>query len=187
MNTPSYEKGFTLIDLMITLSLIGILLTLAPPSFQHFLKKTKRDTSVASMYHFYQAGRIMAIEQKKSIHFCGSDELTNCQNQWSKFAILFDDKNGDNKPSKTEILSLQQFDDTHLQFATRASFGKSYTILTPKGSTQLPGSIVYCGKTHIKYYQRLTWNRVGRPYIGSDKNGDGVIDGIKNYIKSCES
>ncbi|MFL0801557.1 MAG: prepilin-type N-terminal cleavage/methylation domain-containing protein [Agarilytica sp.] len=185
MNTSLHKKGFTLIDLMITLSITGILLTIVPPSFQHLIKKTKRDTSIASMYHFYQAGRIMAIEDKKSIHFCGSNELTSCQKRWSKFAILFDDKNNDHKPSQNEILSLQQFNDTSIQFATRASFGKSYTILTQKGSSQLAGSIVYCGKEDLKYYQRLTWNRVGRPYVGSDKNGDGVIDGIKKYITSC--
>ncbi len=179
-------KGFTLVELLVTLSIIAILAGIAAPVFQEQISRSKRDTSISALYHMYQLGRTHAIDNHKLVHFCGSDDLQSCEKKWSKYAVIFVDEDNNNQPSEQEIISVHHFTNKPIHFITRSGFGRSYTILRPNGAVKLAGSIVYCGDKHTpSSYQRMTWNRVGRPYIGVDRDGDRVIDGIEKYAKDC--
>jgi len=71
------HAGFTLIELMITLVLVAILLTLAIPSFLNFIVSTRLSAAADSMVAAIDAARMAAIKRNASAQFCGDDHGTN--------------------------------------------------------------------------------------------------------------
>jgi type IV fimbrial biogenesis protein FimU len=54
-------RGFTLVELLVTVSLIGILAVIAIPNFRDSLQKTKADTEVSDLQRALNYARLEAI------------------------------------------------------------------------------------------------------------------------------
>ncbi len=55
MNKPASPKGFTLIELMIVVAIIGILATIAYPSYQDQVRKSRRASAMIAVEEVAQA------------------------------------------------------------------------------------------------------------------------------------
>ena len=90
MNTA--QKGFTLIELMIVIAIIGILAAIAIPQYQNYVAKS-------------QVSRVMAETgaMKTAIETCVLDGKANteCEIGWTKSNLLA----GDNTPAATGLAS----------------------------------------------------------------------------------
>lgn len=61
------EKGFSLIELMIVVAIIGILAAIAIPNYQRFIRKSKRADGLAQLSSYYTA--TMATHASDSMHY----------------------------------------------------------------------------------------------------------------------
>lgn len=59
----SHNKGFTLIELMIVIAVVGVLAAIAYPSYQNYVVKTKRANMMADLQNMASQ-----IESKKMMH-----------------------------------------------------------------------------------------------------------------------
>lgn len=179
------HSGFTLIELLATLSIVSILLGIAIPSFHLSIEKNRSDTITARVFHLYQLARDHAINHRTAVHFCGTDNMENCQRLWHKNLVAFSDKNNNHIIEPEEVIYIEQFNDMNGSMITQAAFGLRHTVLSPTGTAKFVGSIIYCPENNDKTFARkVTWNRTGRLYKDWDKDGDGVVDGI-DFSKVC--
>ena len=78
----SSQRGFTLVELLITISIIGILTAIALPSFQEILLSYKlRSYSNALVSSVYLA-RSEAIKSNTTVLLCASTNGTSCGGAW---------------------------------------------------------------------------------------------------------
>jgi type IV fimbrial biogenesis protein FimU len=61
------SKGFTLVELLITVSLVGILAVIAIPSFNSSIQSSKADTEVSDLQRALNFARLEAINRGVSI------------------------------------------------------------------------------------------------------------------------
>lgn len=170
-------KGLTLLELLISLSIVSLLLAISMPSYDHVKQRQKSDTTIASIYEMYQLGRNRAVRERKSVMFCGSNTVDTCEKSFSKYLLLFVDANNDQNPDDDELIHIRQLKIDNSVITTRAAFGKPYTILHQSGSASLTGSMIFCAESGTaRYANRVTWNRAGRPYKGIDRDKNGFID-----------
>ena len=128
------EKGVTLIELMVTLSLVVILLTVGVPSLAGFISSQKLDSTVQLLKDSYSQARYEAVTRQHSVILCPLDIASgNCGNNWDEGVLSYLDINGDNSydPNQDSVLRQNEFPN-----GIQVSYGKRLQLkLTAKGTT----------------------------------------------------
>jgi type IV fimbrial biogenesis protein FimT len=97
VKNQSYIKGFTLIELMITLTVAAIILTVATPSFRSIIQNTRLTTQINELAASLNLARSEAIQRGLSVTTCKSndqDATPNCGGNWHDGWLVFEDTNG---------------------------------------------------------------------------------------------
>ncbi|HEX7338554.1 MAG TPA: GspH/FimT family pseudopilin [Rhodanobacteraceae bacterium] len=81
------ERGFTLVELMVTIVVAAVLMSIAIPSFKHITASTRLTTVSNNLVNALNTARMEAIKRNSDTQFCanagnGADTLgTACNNQ----------------------------------------------------------------------------------------------------------
>lgn len=93
------ERGFTLIELMVTLSVLAILVSVGIPSMQNFLSTNRRAAAVNDFVSAAQRARSTAATAGANVILCHSTDGASCSGtgnpDWSDGWIVFVDDNQD--------------------------------------------------------------------------------------------
>lgn len=82
-------RGYTLIELLLTLTLIGILLTLSISYYQTLKNQHLLETLTNRLINDIQFARNSALSLQKTITLCPSDDGTNCVSSSTRGWIIF--------------------------------------------------------------------------------------------------
>jgi len=82
--TDCPPRGFTLIEMLITLAVGSILLSLAVPAFRTFLQNDRLMTGASALSMALYAARAEAVKEDVSVQICASANGTSCSgaNTW---------------------------------------------------------------------------------------------------------
>jgi type IV fimbrial biogenesis protein FimT len=89
------ENGFSLLELLITLVIGALLLTIGIPSFQVFAAGNQQTSEINGFVRHLNLARSAAVKTGRDHVLCPSTDLIWCSNdtQWSEGYILFKDDN----------------------------------------------------------------------------------------------
>jgi type IV fimbrial biogenesis protein FimT len=131
--------GFTLVELLVTISIAAIFIMLATPNFSELIKNSRISSNANELLAALQYARAEAITQKKVVTICTSDESNSsddpeCKNDvsWKAGWIIFIDQNNDGVRATGEESS-----ETLIQVAQELS-GSDLTV---SGATGVDHSI----------------------------------------------
>ena len=94
----SAGKGFSLIELMVVLSILVILLTIGVPSMVGFVRSQKLESAVQLFKDGYSQARYEAVTRQEAVHICPLNNVTKrCGNNWNRGLLTFNDLNGDSQ------------------------------------------------------------------------------------------
>jgi len=122
----SRHRGFTLIELMVTVALVGILLAAVIPNMRIFLRNDQLSGGVNDMLHSIQVARTEAIKrQNGNVVVCGTstptvaDAAMTCDYATFKGWFVFQDTNGNWQHDAAEpIIDRHGLLDTNLTVKT---------------------------------------------------------------------
>ena len=125
----SRHRGFTLIELMVTVALVGILLAAVIPNMRTFLRNDQLSGGVNDMLHSIQVARTEAIKrQNGNVVVCGTstptvaDAAMTCDYATFKGWFVFQDTNGNWQHDAAEpIIDRHGLLDTNLTVKTDAN------------------------------------------------------------------
>jgi len=75
-------KGFTLIELMISVSVTSILAALAIPNYSQFIVQMRVDNEISQLHRILLITRNAAINSGQKAIVCPLDESQQCTSQW---------------------------------------------------------------------------------------------------------
>lgn len=164
--------GFTLVELMVTLVLAGILILLAIPGFTSQWRGWQRDSATRTFTAHVQLARSAAIKTSRRVVMCSSSNGSACANShdWSAGWIVFVDSNADNvaNSSETVLASRGPLAGLTSMLASGSVRRLSFMPNGLLGSNATSVSVIPLGGTSV-LTNEITINRVGRAYVKSKK------------------
>jgi type IV fimbrial biogenesis protein FimT len=88
-------RGFTLLELMVTISIGAILTTLAAPAMIRIIKGNRVQTEAASLLNDMQFARTEAVKRGSPVSICPSSDGQTClgTSNWQSGWLVFNDDN----------------------------------------------------------------------------------------------
>ena len=158
-----FEEGFTLLELMITLSIASIVLLTAAPSLQQFTLKQRMKAAISSLHFDLVMGRSEAVRLNIRVVSCPGNPAAGCSgaSDWSAGWIVFADSNADRQRQRGEpiVRHGQALEDLKIHGST----GRIDIRFFPDGSA--PGSnssITFCGPGGPDQARKLVISNLGR-------------------------
>ncbi|MBA1237853.1 prepilin-type N-terminal cleavage/methylation domain-containing protein [Pseudomonas kunmingensis] len=94
------NQGFTLIELIITLSILGIVVAIAIPVVDETIARSRREALKDEVERILHNARAQAIIQRRTVEVCGTGDGKNCSASWADGWLV--------RTSSGQILQLTQ-------------------------------------------------------------------------------
>lgn len=98
------SRGFTLLELMITLAVLAVLATIAFPGFRRTIQFNRVTTQVNQMAAGLALARSEAIRLSTGAGICASSTGTGCDTSWGGGWLVWDDSDGDGTLGSNETV-----------------------------------------------------------------------------------
>ncbi len=159
----SFTKAFTLLELLITLSIASIVLIAGVPAFQNFTLEQQMKAAIGSLHIDLMVGRSEAVHLSTRVVSCPGSPATGCSDDsnWSDGWIVFADSNADrqHQTGETIVRHGQGFENLHIH----SSAGRTDIRFFPDGSAPgSNGSITFCGLGGPEKARKLVISNMGR-------------------------
>lgn len=137
------HRGFTLIELMITLAVAAIVLTIGIPSFSDFVKNNRLVGYANEFVAAAHLARSEAIKRRRYGYICASSNQSSCTGgtNWAVGWITWVDDNGDGTPQSGELLRARQALDGTVSYTSN---GATRFRFDPMGISPTTGVITMC-------------------------------------------
>ncbi len=137
-------KGFTLVELMVTIAIAAILITIGAPSLNGLYQSTRADTSIKQIHQALHFARNQAVTLGQNITVCpkNGDQCNNGENNWKDGLIVFIDNNRDDVSDSPQsiLLHLSAFHEGDIVRFNRATSIR----FQPDGKATPNGTLTYC-------------------------------------------
>ena len=178
--------GFTLLELLITLSITTILLSISIPSFKEMMLESEAESAINHLSRLIRLARNIAVTQGTTSTLCPSSDGKICGGTWKEGVLLFTDKNKNSVVDEKDIVVqfLYPFiDQGNLTLKSLRNLIQFSAKGTPQGTI---GSFIYCPSgNNTQHAKALILNFQGRLRRGSDYNNDGIEETGNHRNISC--
>ncbi len=176
MNRFAVSRGFTIVELMVTLAIAAILLAVAVPSFTSFVQKRGISQKTLQVRNALELARGLALSQRQVWTVCTVDAANSCVSSAGLRLLVFRDDNDNNDFDAGEVLQ-QEVDINSIALEMSASFGRPYIRFARNGEALELGNLEVCSTNQtIDYGRQVIVFRSGRIRLSSDSDGDGYDD-----------
>ncbi|EXF46429.1 type 4 fimbrial biogenesis protein FimT [Pseudomonas sp. BAY1663] len=149
------NQGFTLIELIVTLSILTIVVSIAFPVFTEMVARSRQQALLNDVWSTVQNARVTAVLHRETIEICGSKDTVNCTSDWSDGWLV-------HSPGRQQARNLTQLPSSD-QLRWRG-LGKNIRFRS-NGTTLNNGTFYQCHKQKLAWQLKLS--RQGRLRIAT--------------------
>jgi len=172
------QSGFTLSELLITLTIGGILLSVAVPSYSLFLQNSRQVTAANELLGSFRLARDLAISRNVRVTVCPSSAGTDCDPVgWDQGWIVFEDTDGDRSVDAAETID-RAVTELGVPSLSSAEFG-NFLIYRPNGRVMVnnvaenSGELTLCDDRGAEHARVIIIDPSGRPRVSDYRAGGG--------------
>jgi len=162
------SSGVTLLELMITVSVVAVIAGIAVPGFDAMVLNSRRVTAVNSLVHAVFLARSTASQRGKTVSICRSVDQRSCapsMTGWQDGWIVFVNDDRDQPPVRDENEALLAVFEA-LPSGTVTSNRTSYSF-RPHYNGVVNGTVVFCDRRGSAHARAVIINYAGRPRVAA--------------------
>lgn len=166
LNPKNQNLGLSLLELLITLTIISILLFITVPSLTHYRARQEYQHLYYAIHQQIQIARNQAVISNQDVVICSSNDLLHCQNkQWATGLLVYIDVNKDRQLNSNDVIISRL--TTAIQFGSLNWYGNAShpEQLVFQSDTGLPrgsnGRFRYCSFKDPKLHIDLQLSQMG--------------------------
>ncbi len=182
------QRGYSLLELVVALSVAGLLMTVAAPTAQHMVASTRASSAINDLARVISLARSAALTHQREIKLCpGRDDACGMRNSWADGMLVFSDDDNDQRAGEDELIVARVTGAAHGQITWRSFRNRSELVFTAHGLTDwLNGSFLYCPDDgNPRHARMLILNTAGRMRHAQDRNRDGIREDASGRPLSC--
>ncbi len=172
-------KGFSLVELTVTVALSALLLSMAVPSMGTFLSNARQTSTINNFVSSIHMARSTAIEANTDVTICPSMNGRNCENvDWNKGWIVFKDLDSNQAVDANDEI-VRVYDQAN-GVAIRSSRPERFLRYRPNGRIvhkQVSGSageFTICDGRGPDYARVMILDLSGRPLLTQTLTDGGL-------------
>jgi type IV fimbrial biogenesis protein FimT len=177
------QKGVTLVELMVTVSIVAIILAFVKPSIQSILIKNRIVAEINEMSSVIQYARHHAIDEQAQVIVCPSKDYFVCSTDWNDPKIVFidDDDNAIRGVTEELLVSIGAASKTSLMTNTTNIIKFAET-----GEANVTTEILLCHKKGEAIYARsMSITLQGRVKMSTDSDKNGINENAAGTELTC--
>lgn len=166
--------GITLIELMITIAIAGILISLAAPNFRSSIQNNRMVTEVNELHASLNYGRSEAIKRNSNVTICPSSNGVTCSGSWKDGWIVI---------SGDELIRVHG----PISDGNTLSFTRNNVTYVSEGVVAVGshGTFTLCDSRGAPYAKGLIIGLSGRPRTAIDSDDNGILNDGNNADLAC--
>lgn len=185
MNNRS--RGFTLIELMVTISLVGILVSVGVPSFQGLMERNQLTSGINQFVSSLSLARSEAIKRKQRVALCASDNGETCiagTNYETGWIVYVENGVPDNNRDVNNETLIWVQEPLSAGLTLSANINSPLAYASTGRISSLIRRVTLCKNDQISKARAITINPTGRVHQ-AERNADGVPIVSGDAIEDC--
>lgn len=165
------SRGYSLVELAVVVTIVGVLSAIAVPSFARLLAETRVSDASSDLFSAVVQTRSEALKRRHRIILCPSDDAQDCADtvEWNRGWIMFEDGNDNGRRGAEEpLLRIGEPRPRQISISGDDSVGRYVSYVATGRTQQLTtgawqaGTLTVCSEGIAR---KIIINRVGRPRI----------------------
>jgi len=179
------RSGFTLVELVVTMAVFAILVTVALPGFSSFIREYTATSAMMGLHKDLQLARSEAVSLGKRVTVCHLNSSNACTNDWLNGVTVFVDDGA----------NIGSYDNGELKLVESNPIGKEHSFKASRTritfrsdgmSAGFTDTFIFCPKGgNQEHYRGITISGTGVTRASADTNGDGVHEKSDGTPLTC--
>lgn len=163
---PDQQKAFSLAELLVVIVVLGIVLSIATPSFNAFIQHNRQTTHVNQMIDLLNYARAEAVTRRTMVSLCSGDASCGSATYWQHQILIFNDTNRNGQFDIGDaLLRIALLDENHRWHWSNFR-NQKHMSYKPDGTTHsLNGTFTLC--QNAQPMRSITLNTSGRARLGA--------------------
>lgn len=184
--------GFTIIELMITVALAAVVLTLGVPAFQGLSERNRLTSNINSFVASLALARSEAVKRKQRVIVCASTDGVSCANNgkyetgWIVYVESSNPLNTNRDVNNEELLWVNEALANNLTLRATVPFVNHVQYLSTGQTSGLGnGSIKLCKDNLVNKARMITIIKSGRVHLAKNDSYGVPLESTGTPISNC--
>ncbi|MCU7931721.1 MAG: GspH/FimT family pseudopilin [Candidatus Thiodiazotropha sp. (ex Codakia rugifera)] len=175
---PPKETGLTLIELVITVTILLTLISFGVPSFRNMIIKNQQRSEINSFVQHFHLARSQAITKETHHILCPSVDGETClaTTDWKRGFILFEDRNRNKIKDRDELLQGSHHPGEWVGINIHSSSGRNRVVYQGDGRPSGYNlTLTFCDPDNLIPPKAVIVNNVGRVRVSEVGPSDSPL------------